>query len=90
MYRDRRVGICQLLIRLCVAGVGLRRSNERSGRAACATMALQPMAVKRARAGLKRSQTPCGRSTRHIRELGTHPCSEAADVASLDPAATHA
>ena len=57
MYRDRRVCICQLLIGLCVAGVGLRRSSERSSPAACAAMALQSMAVERARAGLKASQT---------------------------------
>ena len=63
MYRDRRVCICELLIRLCVGGVGLRSSNEHSSRAACAAMALQSMAVKRARAGLKPSQTPCRRST---------------------------
>ena len=63
MYRDRRVCICQLLIRLCVAGVGLRNSNRHSSPAACAAMALQPITVERARAGLKPSQTACRRST---------------------------
>ena len=61
MYRDGRVCICQLLIRLCVAGVGLRSSNKRSSRAACAAMVSSPWQETR-RTGLKPSQTPCRRS----------------------------